>query len=53
VREQLLALAERYDVDELVIVTITYDFAARVHSYELLAEAFGVPPRTAASLAAG
>jgi luciferase family oxidoreductase group 1 len=52
VREQLLALAERYDVDELVVVTITYDFAARVRSYALLAEAFGLQPREAASLAA-
>jgi hypothetical protein len=33
-------------------VTITYDFAARVRSYALLAEAFGLQPREAASLAA-
>ncbi|MBD0258571.1 MAG: LLM class flavin-dependent oxidoreductase, partial [Cytophagales bacterium] len=32
-----------YGVDELVIVTITHDFADRVRSYELLAEAFGLP----------
>jgi luciferase family oxidoreductase group 1 len=40
VKKKLLALAERYGVDEFVVLTITYDFAARVRSYELLAEAF-------------
>jgi luciferase family oxidoreductase group 1 len=44
-KEQLLALGERYGVEEFVVVTITYDFAARKRSYELLAEAFGVEPR--------
>jgi hypothetical protein len=29
-------------VDELVVVTITHDFKARVRSYELLADAFGL-----------
>ena len=42
VRAVLLGLAEAYDVNELVVVTITYDFAARCRSYELLAEAFGL-----------
>ena len=42
VKEKLLALADRYDVNELIVVTITYDFAARVRSYELLAQAFGI-----------
>jgi len=41
VRERLLALAADYGVDELVVVTITHDFKARLRSYELLAEAFG------------
>jgi luciferase family oxidoreductase group 1 len=44
-KEQLLALGARYSVEELVIVTITYDFAARVRSYELLAREFGLMPR--------
>ena len=35
-------MGELYGVDEFVVVTITHDFAARVRSYELLAEAFGV-----------
>jgi luciferase family oxidoreductase group 1 len=40
VRVQLEELAERYGVDELVVLTICHDHAARVRSYELLAEAF-------------
>jgi luciferase family oxidoreductase group 1 len=39
VRAELLRTAERYGVDELMIVTVTHDFAARVRSYELIAEA--------------
>lgn len=42
VREQLLALRERYAADELIVVTITGDYPSRLHSYELLAEAFGL-----------
>ena len=44
VKDRLLALAETYRVDELVILTICHDFAARKHSYTLLAEAFGLKP---------
>jgi luciferase family oxidoreductase group 1 len=44
VKDRLLALAETYGVDELVILTICHDFAARKHSYTLLAEAFGLEP---------
>jgi luciferase family oxidoreductase group 1 len=42
VREKLLELGEEYGADEFVVVTITHDFAARLRSYELLAEAFGI-----------
>jgi luciferase family oxidoreductase group 1 len=42
VRTKLLALAERHGADELVVVTITYDFASRLRSYELLADAFAL-----------
>ncbi|MBV8977309.1 MAG: LLM class flavin-dependent oxidoreductase [Alphaproteobacteria bacterium] len=45
VRAQLLALASAHGADELVIVTITYDYASRLRSYELLAKAFGLPSR--------
>jgi luciferase family oxidoreductase group 1 len=52
VRDRLQALAAACGAEELVIVTITYDFAARVRSYELLAEAFGLTPRRPAVVAA-
>jgi luciferase family oxidoreductase group 1 len=44
-KEQLLALGTRYAVEEFVVVTITYDFAARMRSYELLAQEFGLEAR--------
>jgi luciferase family oxidoreductase group 1 len=44
-KEKLLALGEQYGVEEFVIVTITYDFEARLKSYELLAREFGLAPR--------
>jgi luciferase family oxidoreductase group 1 len=43
-RARLEELAERYGVDEMVIVTIVHDQAARFRSYELLAEAFELAP---------
>ncbi len=42
VKMRLLALAEAHGAEELVVVTITYDFASRLKSYELLAQAFGL-----------
>lgn len=45
VRDQLVELATAYRADELVILTITHDQQARIRSYELLAEAFGLPAR--------
>ena len=45
VRDRLLAMGERYGVDDFVVVTITYDYEARLRSYELLAEAFALEPR--------
>ncbi|MCW2991938.1 MAG: luciferase family oxidoreductase, group 1 [Solirubrobacterales bacterium] len=42
VRAGLEALAADYGADELMVVTITYDHAARRRSYELIAEAFGL-----------
>ena len=35
-----------YGAEEVIVVTITYDHQARRRSYELLAEAFGLEPRT-------
>jgi luciferase family oxidoreductase group 1 len=45
VRERLLALAKAHYAEELVVVTITYDYASRLRSYELLAEAFELSAR--------
>jgi luciferase family oxidoreductase group 1 len=39
VRDQLIALADEYQADEVMVVTITYDHQARRRSYELLADA--------------
>jgi luciferase family oxidoreductase group 1 len=44
VKARLLELGALYGVDEFVVVTICYDFAARLKSYALLAEAFGLRP---------
>lgn len=38
VRAGIAAVAEEYGADEIMIVTITHDHAARVRSYELIAE---------------
>ena len=48
VKARLDALAKRLDLDELVVVTWTYDQAPRMRSYELLAQAYGLnkPPAT-------
>tara|TARA_R110002110_G_scaffold415612_2_gene651609 strand:- start:74675 stop:75694 length:1020 start_codon:yes stop_codon:yes gene_type:complete len=44
-RDQLGAFAAENELDELVILTITYDFETRLRSYELLAEAFDLRRR--------
>jgi luciferase family oxidoreductase group 1 len=41
VRAGIEAVAREYEADEVMVVTITYDHAARRRSYELIAEAFG------------
>jgi luciferase family oxidoreductase group 1 len=50
VRAGLEAVAAAYGAQELIVVTITWDHAARRRSYELLAEAFAAksPARSAA-----
>lgn len=42
VREKITALAEQYDVDEVMLVTYAEKFEDRLHSYELLANEFGL-----------
>lgn len=49
VRGRLYAFAEEYDVDEIVVLTICYDFEARLRSYELVAEVMGVTKAERAS----
>ena len=44
-RELLEALAAQYSADELMILTITGDYASRLRSYELLAGAFSLQTR--------
>ncbi|HUE28338.1 MAG TPA: LLM class flavin-dependent oxidoreductase [Solirubrobacteraceae bacterium] len=47
VRAEVEDLATEYGADEVIVVTITHDHAARRRSYELLAEAFGLEPASA------
>jgi len=42
VREGIEAVAREYGAEEVMIVTITHEHAARRRSYELIAEAFGL-----------
>jgi luciferase family oxidoreductase group 1 len=46
VRTQLIDMASQLAIDELMIVTIVHDHRARLRSYELLAEAFDLHPRS-------
>jgi luciferase family oxidoreductase group 1 len=45
VAEALRRLAGRYGVDEVLAVTVTHDYEARLRSYRLLAAELGIPPR--------
>ena len=40
VKDELESLADSFGADEVLLITITHDHAARVRSYELLADAF-------------
>jgi luciferase family oxidoreductase group 1 len=42
VRERIFEVAAAYDTSDVGIVTNVYDFAARVRSYQLVADAFGL-----------
>jgi luciferase family oxidoreductase group 1 len=53
VRRKLSAMAEALKLDEIMVVTIVHDHAARVRSYELLAEAFDLESETGAATEAG
>jgi alkanesulfonate monooxygenase SsuD/methylene tetrahydromethanopterin reductase-like flavin-dependent oxidoreductase (luciferase family) len=45
VLERLRALAEALEIDELVVITWTWDPAAQRRSFERLAAAAGLQPR--------
>ena len=49
VRAGLEEVASRYGAEEVIVVTITYDHAARRRSYELIAEACGITAEPAAA----
>lgn len=42
VKARLEAIAEQLTADEVIVLSITYDFEARLRSYRLVAEAFGL-----------
>ena len=42
VTERMLALQEQFEADEIVVLTVAGSYAARLRSYELLAEAFAL-----------
>ena len=44
VKTRLLEIADAYAADELMVVTITGDYASRMKSYALLAAEFGLDP---------
>jgi alkanesulfonate monooxygenase SsuD/methylene tetrahydromethanopterin reductase-like flavin-dependent oxidoreductase (luciferase family) len=51
VHEELQTMATELDIDELMLITVVHSHEARLHSYELLAQAFGVTPRVEAARA--
>jgi alkanesulfonate monooxygenase SsuD/methylene tetrahydromethanopterin reductase-like flavin-dependent oxidoreductase (luciferase family) len=46
VRAGIESVASEYGADEVIIVTICHDHAARRRSYELIAEAMGLSPHS-------
>jgi len=48
-RRRMEELARAYGAEEVIVVTITHDHAARRRSCELLAEAFALAPGTTAA----
>jgi alkanesulfonate monooxygenase SsuD/methylene tetrahydromethanopterin reductase-like flavin-dependent oxidoreductase (luciferase family) len=45
VKRGILEVAERYEADEVIVLTVTHDYADRMKSYELIAEAFDLEKR--------
>ncbi|MGH8677522.1 MAG: LLM class flavin-dependent oxidoreductase [Burkholderiales bacterium] len=44
VKERLLQICDAFSADELMVITITGDYASRLRSYELLAKEFHLAP---------
>jgi len=42
VKQRLLEIQAEFEADEMMVITITGDYDSRLHSYELLANAFGL-----------
>jgi luciferase family oxidoreductase group 1 len=42
VKQRLLEIKAEFEADELMVITITGDYDSRLHSYELLANTFGL-----------
>lgn len=49
VRREMEAVADQYEADEVMVVTITHEHQVRRRSYELLAQAFELAPRAGAA----
>jgi hypothetical protein len=49
VRSKLSTLVERVGADEVIVASDAYDFSARVRSYEILAETWGLQSLSASS----
>jgi alkanesulfonate monooxygenase SsuD/methylene tetrahydromethanopterin reductase-like flavin-dependent oxidoreductase (luciferase family) len=50
VRAGLEEVAAEYGAEEVLVLTITFDHAARRRSYELIAEAFGLAAQPSSSV---
>lgn len=50
VRAGIEALAAEYRADEVLLVTIVWDHGARIRSYELIADEFGLSRSGASSV---
>jgi hypothetical protein len=45
VRDELERVARNLHIEELMIIAVLHDYQARLHSYQLIAEALNIPAR--------
>jgi luciferase family oxidoreductase group 1 len=50
VRDELQRMAKDLQVEELMVIAVLHDYQARLRSYQLIAEAFGVPARAPSAI---